>query len=63
MITTTLGDMEENTLEKREGVVDNEIEHTQWIEYWLDGECIHRSVDIKLKKGLQMFGETGGIGG
>jgi len=57
IVTTTKGDMDDSQLEKREGVVDNENEYTTWIEYWLDGELIHRSVHVTLKK---MPGFAGG---
>ena len=50
MITTTKGDMDESLLEKREGSVDNDNELTTWVEYWLDGELVHRSVDMVLKR-------------
>ena len=50
MITTTKGDMDESLLEKKEGYVDNENEYTTWVEYWLDGELVHRSVHVQLKK-------------
>ncbi len=50
MITTTKGDMDESLLEKREGSVDNDNELTTWVEYWLDGELVHRSVHVTLKK-------------
>ena len=50
MITTTKGDMDESLLEKREGSIDNDNEMTTWVEYWLDGELIHRSVHVTLKK-------------
>lgn len=55
MITTTKGDMDESSLEKREGTIDNENETTNWVEYWLTGELVHRSVHVKLKraKGLK----------
>lgn len=49
LITTTKGMMEESTLEKREGVLDTEVEYTTWVEYWLDGELVHRSVHVTLK--------------
>ena len=52
MILTTKGMMDERFLEKRTGEMDNENERTTWVEYWLDGELVHRSVDIRLKKGL-----------
>jgi len=50
IITTTKGDMDESLLEKKEGSVDNENEYTTWDEYWLDGELVHRSVHVTLKK-------------
>lgn len=49
-ITTTKGLMDESLLEKKEGVLDNENELTSWVEYWLDGELVHRSVHVHLKK-------------
>ena len=48
-ITTTKGDMDESLLEKREGSIDNDIEYTTWVEYWLEGELVHRSAHVTLK--------------
>jgi hypothetical protein len=42
--------MDDSQLEKREGTVDNENELTTWVEYWLDGELVHRSAHVTLKK-------------
>jgi len=50
MITTTKGLMDEALLEKREGVIDNDNEYTTWVEYWHDGELVHRSAHVRLKK-------------
>jgi hypothetical protein len=50
LVTTTKGDMDESLLEKREGTVDNDNELTTWVEYWLDGELVHRSAHVTLKK-------------
>ena len=50
MITTTKGDMDESLLEKKEGSIDNDNEYTTWVEYWLDGELVHRSAHVTLKK-------------
>lgn len=50
MIQTTKGPMEEHLLEKKTGTIDSENETINWIEYWLDGELVHRSVDMVLKK-------------
>lgn len=49
LITTTKGEMDESLLEKREGTVDNDIELTTWVEYWLEGELVHRSAHVTLK--------------
>ena len=49
LITTTKGEMDESLLEKKEGSVDNDNESTTWVEYWLDGELVHRSVHVQLK--------------
>lgn len=50
IINTTKGPMEDSLLVKKEGVVDNDNEHTTWVEYWLGTELVHRSADIVLKK-------------
>ena len=47
--------LDEDLLVKREGLIDNEIERTTWIEYRLrsdpDAErAIHRSVHVTLKR-------------
>ena len=52
MVTTTKGEMDESLLEKREGSIDNETETTSWVEYWHDGELVHRSVNMVLKRGV-----------
>lgn len=57
LITTTKGEMDESLLEKKEGIVDNENELTTWVEYWLEGELVHRSAHVTLKK---MPGYVGG---
>ena len=58
MIETTKGMMEESLLEKREGSVDNEIEFTTWVEYWHEGELVHRSVHVNLKTAPSLFAEA-----
>lgn len=50
LVTTTKGDIDETILEKKEGFVDNDNEYTTWVEYWLKGELVHRSVHVQLKK-------------
>ena len=52
MITTTKGEMDESLLEKREGSLDNDTETTSWVEYWHEGELVHRSVNMVLKRGV-----------
>lgn len=49
LVTTTKGDMDDSMLEKKTGNVDNANEFTEWVEYWLDGELVHRSVHVHLK--------------
>jgi len=53
--------MDDSLLEKREGSVDNDTETTGWVEYWLDGELVHRSVNMVLKRGVFAEGETQAI--
>jgi len=62
IVTTTKGDMDDSLLEKREGTVDNENELTAWVEYWLEGELVHRSVHVTLKNMPSIGGETASIG-
>ena len=50
LVTTTKGEMDDSLLEKREGTVDNDNELTTWVEYWLEGELVHRSAHVTLKK-------------
>jgi len=50
IVTTTHGDMDDSLLIKKEGAIDNEVEYTTWVEYWLDGELVHRSAHVTLKK-------------
>lgn len=61
MITTTKGLMDENLLEKKTGTIDNDNELTTWVEYWLDGELVHRSVNMHLKQGVELFPEAESI--
>ena len=58
IVTTTKGDMDDSLLDKREGSLDNSNESTQWVEYWHEGELVHRSVNMVLKKGTFAQGET-----
>lgn len=58
LVTTTLGLIDDALLEKREGVVDDDNEHTTWVEYWCNGELVHRSAHVTLKKPVLAFGEA-----
>ena len=49
LITTTKGLMDESLLEKRTGGLDDANETTEWVEYWHDGELVHRSAAVVLK--------------
>ena len=57
MITTTKGMMDEALLDKREGEVNNDHEHTRWVEYWHESELVHRSVHVHLKEAPALFPE------
>ena len=62
IVTTIHGDMDDSQLTKREGHLDNDHEYTNWVEYWLDGELVHRSVHVRLKKAVTPFSGVGGFG-
>lgn len=49
-VFTTKGEMDESLLEKKTGVNEDDNERAEWTEYWLDGELVHRSVHLTLKK-------------
>lgn len=50
LVFTTKGEMDDSLLEKKEGIIDNDNETTRWVEYWHEGELVHRSVDMVLKR-------------
>ena len=58
IVTTTKGEMDDSLLDKREGSVETSNESTNWVEYWHEGELVHRSVNMVLKKGIFAQGET-----
>lgn len=62
IVTTTKGDMDDSLLEKKEGSVDNENEYTTWTEYWLEGELVHRSAHVQLKKNVAADGIAAMLG-
>lgn len=47
--------MDTTDLELKTSLIDNENERTEATEYWLDGELVHRSVNMFLKKAI--FGD------
>lgn len=51
------GEMDTEKLFKNSITIENENEHTEVTEYWLQGELVHRSVNMILKKGLLATGE------
>jgi hypothetical protein len=63
MIFTTKGEMDEAQLEKRYGSMENANEETNWIEYWLENELVHRSVHVILKRPVVSFAEIEGFNG
>jgi hypothetical protein len=52
LVNTTKGEMDASLLEKREGTIDTDNETTNWVEYWLEGELVHRSVHMTLKRNV-----------
>ena len=58
IVTTTKGEMDDSLLDKREGSIDTSNESTNWVEYWHDGELVHRSVSMVLKRSVFAQGET-----
>ena len=51
-VFTTKGYIDDSLLERRDGEINNDREHTKWVEYWLEDELVHRSVDMRLKHTL-----------
>jgi hypothetical protein len=61
MINTTKGIMDEAALEKREGQFSDDNEETSWVEYWDNGELVHRSAHVHLKKPMISMSKIGGF--
>lgn len=61
IVNTTKGEMDDSLLEKREGIVDNDIEYTSWVEYWHEGELVHRSVHVSLKTSPLLLAEAASL--
>lgn len=62
MIETLIGPMDEADLEKVEGGIDNENEHTTWVEYYYEGELVRRDAHVTLKHGMVAGAIAGDIG-
>ena len=62
LVYTTKGEMDVTLLEKKEGSVDNDHEVTSWVEYWHEGELVHRSVNVHIKKNVLASGIAAEIG-
>ena len=54
--------MDDSLLVKQDGAIENDNELTSWTEYWLDGELVHRSVHVLLKKNVAAEGVAAMIG-
>ncbi len=69
MITVDLGDgvireMDEALLDGPHlSIFDNSHEHTEAVEYRLNGKIVHRSVHVTLKEGLGIEAIMGKMGG
>ena len=55
LIQTTLGELDESLLNKKEGREEDDDKVLFWVEYWKDAELVHRSVHIDMKHGV-LFG-------
>ena len=62
-VMTTLGEMDEDDLVKKTGEVENDHEHTRWVEYYHRDLLVHRSVHVHLKEVPAIFGETETLNG
>jgi hypothetical protein len=63
IVETTKGKIDDSQLEKKAGIIDDENEFTQWVEYWLNGELVHRSVHVTIKKMPTLGCEVAALGG
>ncbi len=61
LVTTIHGPMDEDLLVKKTGRDENDNEIAEWIEFWHDGELVHRSVHLTLKRwpeGMEGIGQA-----
>ena len=56
-VATICGNMDASLLIKKTGMEEDEDQVLTWTEYHLNEELVHRSVDLRLKKGVD-FGLT-----
>lgn len=61
LIPTTIGDRPPSALHMAEGVVENDNEYTEWVEFRQSegGEIIHRSAHVRLKQPVMAFPAAG----
>ena len=50
IVPTTLGEMDDSLLRRVDGWLDNENETTEWVEFYLGDELVHRSAHVTLKQ-------------
>lgn len=60
-VTTIYGEMEDSLLERRDTHEDFEQCSVDAVEYWLNGEMVHRSPTINIKRGYELNLATGQI--
>lgn len=48
MINTIYGKMDESRLDKKTGRDSGSDAYCDWVEYWLKGELIHRSINVTI---------------
>jgi hypothetical protein len=62
IVTTTKGDRDDSLLERKDVHFEDDNESTDAIEYWLDGELVHRSVHVTLKQNVLADGMAAMLG-
>jgi hypothetical protein len=63
LIHGSMGETEEQELDRTDGTVENDNEVTTWVEYRLKGsdEIVHRSVHVRLKTPVTAEPAIGGF--
>ena len=56
-IMTIYGLMKVSLLKRIDGLIDNAVEKTEWVEYYYGDELVHRSVCVNLKTGVKIDSE------